>query len=381
MKVGAVSTSRADFGIYLPLLNRLESTSNVDLTVIATGSHVSKTFGHTIDDIRTYPFHIHATKDVIGGKEMNPMSINEIYADVVVEMSRHLHETSYDLLFFLGDRYEMHAAAAAAVPFGIKMAHIHGGEVTVGAFDEKYRHSLTKISDLHFVTCDVHRNRVLQMGVHEDCVVNTGSLSLENLANIEMKAATELESEIELGFKLSETILVTINPETSLQDCGLAMLDETLAALSKAKENVLFTLGNADTKGDKFRERILDWVDRHPGKAKAYDSLGITNYFSAMKHCLFMLGNSSSGIIEAASFDLPVVNIGERQGGRERSENVVDCGATVSQIISAIEKARAMKGKSFENIYYRKNPSELIMDKVMTSQDAPIRYFTDRNFL
>ncbi len=380
MKVGVVTTSRADFGIYLPLLQRLEKDPFFDLNLIVSGTHVSSKFGETIKEIKKYDFSIFATSDVIGDKDLKASKINEIYSQVFKEVSEHFSSIVYDWLLVLGDRYEMHAAVTAAIVYGFPIAHIHGGEKTSGAYDEKFRHSITKLSDAHFVSCEVHKKRVLQMGAPDNTVFNTGALSLESQSEVTIYSIEELRERVGVDFS-KPIFLVTYNPETVSADNGLSSLYELLKAFEERDEYILVTLGNADSEGDKFVEVLQSWCDRNQTRAKAVPSLGLRGYFSAMTYSELMIGNSSSGIIEAASFNLPVVNIGDRQLGRERSLNVIDVKGGKDKILLGIEKALRLKGRKFQNIYFKENPSLIISKALRDLKISSHLEFVDRDFL
>ncbi len=377
MKIAVITTSRADYGIYLPLVKALHDHPDFDLNLIVSGTHVSPRFGHTVDDIKSAGYNYFTTSDVIGEGELTPVKINSIYSKVFEEVSNHLSKQKYDWIISLGDRYEMHAAVSAAVVYGYPIVHLHGGEITRGAYDEKFRHSITKLSDLHFVSCEQHRTRVLQMGAHENSVYNTGALTLENLKNVELLNIEQLSNDIGVDFS-KPVFLVTINPETNAKDNGLNLLRQTLEAFEKRDEFILVTLGNADTCGDVFISELKKWCDLNKHRAKAVASLGVKRYFSAMRHSVIMVGNSSSGIIEAASFGLPVVNIGDRQAGRERSDNIFDSTVEKEKILKAIESACSFSKEDVENIYFKEGATEIIMSKLKELHHSLTYEFIDR---
>ncbi|HEX8922370.1 MAG TPA: UDP-N-acetylglucosamine 2-epimerase, partial [Pyrinomonadaceae bacterium] len=244
-----------------------------------------------------------------------------------------------DILLVLGDRFEMHAAALSALPFKIPVAHIHGGELTEGAIDDALRHSMTKLSHLHFVTTEEYARRVRQMGEEAWRVTISGAPSLDNLQAMTLFTMAELEKKYAWGFT-QPPLLVTFHPVTLEYEQTEQQMEELLAALKASRMPVLFTLPNADTGGRVIMRLVREYVDRE-ASAHLVDNLGTQAYFSLMARAAAMVGNSSSGIIEAASFKLPVVNIGNRQKGRARGRNVIDVGGKREEILAGIEKALA----------------------------------------
>lgn len=242
-----------------------------------------------------------------------------------------------DILLVLGDRFEMHAATVAAVPFLIPIAHMGGGAITVGAIDDVLRHSITKLSHLHFAETEAEANRVVQMGEEPWRVVLTGSASLDNLHETPLLDLETLKDRINLDFS-APTLLVTYHPVTMEYLHTKTQVEELLAALDEADMDVVFTYPNADTHGRQIIEMITAYANRHP-RVRVTPNLGIQTYFSLMEQVSVMVGNSSSGIIEAASFKLPVVNIGTRQLGRAQARNVINVGYQRSEILAGIKKA------------------------------------------
>jgi UDP-hydrolysing UDP-N-acetyl-D-glucosamine 2-epimerase len=240
-------------------------------------------------------------------------------------------------LLVLGDRFEMHAAVVASLPFTIPVAHIHGGESTRGAIDEAMRHSITKMSHLHFVTAETYARRVIQMGEEPWRVVVTGAPSLDNLRSISLRSREELEREYGLD-PADPFLLVTFHPATLEYEDTDYHVTELLAALDRVDYPLVFTYPNADTRGRRIIRMIKEFSAGRP-KVLLLDNLGTRDYMSMMNHARAMAGNSSSGIIEAASFRLPVVNIGTRQEGRIRERNVIDVGYGRSEVLAGIQKA------------------------------------------
>jgi UDP-hydrolysing UDP-N-acetyl-D-glucosamine 2-epimerase len=244
-----------------------------------------------------------------------------------------------DLLLVLGDRFEMHAAVVTALPFKLPVAHIHGGELTEGAIDDALRHSITKMSHLHFVATEPYAQRVIQMGEEPWRVVVSGAPSLDNLRHVPLLSREALADRYDVDLD-DPFFLVTYHPVTLEYEQTRSQIDALLAALEEIGATVIFTYPNADTGSRLIIERVRDFIADHQ-RAYFLVNLGTQGYFSMMNHATAMIGNSSSGIIEAASFQLPVVNIGIRQRGRVRGENVIDVGYSKEEILAGIEQATA----------------------------------------
>jgi len=249
-----------------------------------------------------------------------------------------------DILVVLGDRFEMHAAALAALPYNIPVAHIHGGEITEGAFDNALRHSLTQLSHLHFVATEEYGQRVIQMGSEPWRVTVSGALSLDNVRTIKLLNRGELEARVGLSFA-RPPILVTFHPVTLEYEDTEWHVSELMAALQVVDLPIVFTMSNADTNGRSITEKMKEFVRQRPS-ACLVDNLGTQAYFSLMAQAAVMVGNSSSGIIEAMSFELPVVNIGTRQTGRIRPQNVIDVGYGCGEIVAALRHALEPEARS-----------------------------------
>ena len=372
MKIGVLTSSRADYGIYLPLLKAIMNAPDMDLGVIAFGTHLSKTHGHTVDQIVHDGFPISKTIDT-NPKEDSPLDIAKSYALTAQNFAEYWSEegSTFDVVFALGDRFEMAAAVAASIPFGIKIAHLHGGETTLGAIDNIYRHSITLASTLHFVSAEPFLKRVKQLHQGESIeVYNVGSLSLENIDQIEL-----LDKKMFLerwGIDLNQpTILVTVHPETvdyQKNEDYSVVVGEALNTLAKEYQ-VVITLPNADTMGNLYRKRFVELSNTHTN-VFAVENFGTQSYFTCMNYAQFLLGNTSSGIIEAASFNKYVINIGDRQKGRLCGDNVIHVPFDKQLIIEATQK---LKGKYWKggNLYHQAQPSRKILDILRTHLEEP----------
>lgn len=271
-----------------------------------------------------------------------------------------------DILLVLGDRFEMHAAALAALPFKIPVAHLHGGELSFGAIDDALRHSLTKLSHLHFVSTEEYARRVVQMGEEKWRITVSGAPALDEIREVKLLSLAKFNEKFNLHLK-EDFLLVTFHPATLEHQDSERQIEEVLAAFEESARPILFTAANADTSGRIINARINEFCRRH-SSAELAANLGQAGYFSAMNLAAAMVGNSSSGILEAASFELPVVNIGIRQEGRLRGANVIDTDNQRQGILAAIERAtsdefrRALKG--MQNPYYQGGASELIVKRL-----------------
>ncbi len=334
--IGVATTSRADYGIYRPLLRAIVDDPALELYLLVSGMHLSPEFGLTVEAIEADGFEIGDRIEMLLSSD-TPEAIAKSTGLGMIGFAQSFARRRPDLLVVLGDRFEMFAAAAAAMPFVMPIAHLFGGESTEGLIDEPIRHSITKMSHLHFTATEVYAHRVRQMGEEPWRVTVSGALSLDNLNQIEMLTPDQLEERY--GFDLSDPpLLVTFHPVTLEYEQTDRHIEALLSALNDSGKPVIFTHPNADTAGRRIIEGINRYVGEHQN-AWAVDNLGTQGYFSLMANAAAMVGNSSSGIIEAASFKLPVVNIGNRQRGRVHDRNVVDVETTREAILAGIEKA------------------------------------------
>ena len=334
--VGVVTTSRADYGIYLPLLRRIQAEPGLAPRLLVTGMHLSPLFGMTVKAIEADGFEIAERVKMLSNSD-DPAAIAKSMARGTAGFAEVFSRSRPDILVVLGDRFEMHAAALAALPFKIPVAHIHGGELTEGVIDDALRHSMTKLSHLHFAATQEYRRRLVQMGEEPWRVTVSGAPSLDNLASVKRLTAAALESRF--GLRVTpETLLVTFHPATLEYEEAERQAGELLAALRASGRPVVFTMPNADTGGRVIRECIKRFV-RKESSAQAVESLGTEGYFSVLALCAAMVGNSPSGLLEAPSFGLPVVNVGSRQRGRVRGANVIDVGYRRDEIGEGIRRA------------------------------------------
>ncbi len=337
-RIAVVTTSRADFGIYRPLLQWLSENPETDLRLVVGGMHLRPDLGHTVDEITEAGFAIAARVDHLGTGDA-PLDIARAMARGTEGYAAAYAELAPEIVVLLGDRFEMHAAGVAAQPFDTAVAHLHGGELTLGAKDESYRHSLTKLSHLHFVATEEFARRIRQLGEEDWRVTVCGALSLDNLGSVALLDRPELEKRI--GLPLDRPpLLVTYHPETYGDLAPGQQTAELVAALAPLDLPVVVTAPNADAGGQEVRRRLEEFAAGRPD-CVFVENLGTQAYFSLMREAAAMVGNSSSGIIEAASFGLPVVNIGNRQQGRPHAGNVIDTPCRSGPIAEAVRKAVA----------------------------------------
>ncbi len=335
-RIGVVSGTRADAGIWRSILEALHRSTDFSLQLYLTGAHLSPAFGMTGDLLEAEGFPI-AARIPLPLEDDSPAGIARSMGLGVTGFADAFGSERPDLLMVLGDRFEMMAAALAAVPFALPLAHVHGGEVTEGAFDEQLRHALTKLSHLHFASTEVHAQRIVQMGEEPWRVVCCGAPALDALQDMELPTREALEAIVKLDL-LTPPLLVTYHPATLTHGDARAEVEALLEAISTYEGPILLTGTNADTSGRAIQARLETFAATHP-RTRMVPNLGQRNYFGAMALSAAMVGNSSSGLVEAPSFHLPVVNIGPRQKGRTRGANVIDAAPTREAIGRALTEA------------------------------------------
>ena len=378
LKVGVISTSRADYGIYFPLLQELRKRNEVSLKILAFGMHLSPKFGKTVDFILDDGFDVVSHEDsLIFGD--GPYGISKTMGQVTAQMAETLKIHSFDLIICLGDRFEMYAAASGVTAFCIPLVHIHGGELTEGAIDQKFRNAISKLADLHFVSCGVHMKRVLQMGAKKETVFNVGSLGVEALLHTPFISIQEIEKRWNVNLAIP-SLLATFHPLSTDINSNQQFANEIFKFLAKIPYQVIVTRTNADTMGCQIYDAIGKAKNKFPEKIIILENLGRHGYASFMKHSICMIGNSSSGVIEAASLGLPVLNIGNRQKGRECSNNIIHVEGTQSEMMKGLELALKLNHNQFKNIYEGMNTAKTISDLLVSKntqldfsfQDLPI---------
>lgn len=363
-KICVVTGTRAEYGLLRWVIEGIRQSPVLELQLIATGMHLSPEFGLTGEAIEGDGLRLDRKVEMLLSSDtavgvIKSMGLGMIgFADALAELKP-------DLMLVLGDRYEIFAAAAAAMIARIPIAHLHGGETTQGAYDEAIRHSITKMSHLHFVATDEYRCRVIQLGEHPDRVFNVGGVGIDNILRLQLLGREELE--VALDFKLSSrNLLITFHPVTLEHNTSAAQLDELLAALAELDETgFIFTMPNADTEGRVLFSKIESFCAGHP-RAQAYTSLGQLRYLSCIQHVDGVVGNSSSGLAEVPSFKKGTINIGDRQRGRLRAASVIDCVPERAAISNALKClfSREFQEKllAVENLYGEGGASEAIVN-------------------
>lgn len=349
MKVALLTSSRADYSIYYPLIKAMQSESFFDLHIIAFGTHISARYGETVNQILKDGFEVSARIDTMPDGD-HPADIAQAMGKTMVNFSKVWANGNFDLIIAIGDRYEMFAACACSIPFVIPIAHIHGGEITLGAFDDTFRNAISQMATYHFATTERYRKRIEEMKGSGEHVYNTGALSIDNLVALPMMSITEFREKFKIDLSVP-TILITFHPETVGYEKNEEYIATLIAALKEIKGyQLVITMPNADTMGNMIREQLRGFISESTN-AIGVESLGTLGYLSCMKHCSLMLGNTSSGFVEAAFFPKYVVNLGERQTGRILTPNIYNCPIEKDAIIAAVNRFDNIKLPESANIY------------------------------
>lgn len=335
-KVCVVTGTRAEFGLLRWLMEEINGSAGLELQIIATGMHLSPEFGLTHREIEEAGFHINFKVEMLLSADTST-AVTKSMGLGLIGFADAYQQLSPDIIVLLGDRFEIFAAAAAALIAKIPIAHIHGGETTEGAFDEALRHSITKMSHLHFVAAEEYKRRVIQLGEAPNRVFNVGGLGIDAIKRIKLIDQHTLEKSIDFRFR-ERNLLITFHPVTLEKQSSTQQMEALLSALDGLHDTgLIFTMPNADTGGRELSALINQFVATHPN-ARVYSSLGQLRYLSCMKFVDGVVGNSSSGIAEAPSFGIGTVNIGDRQKGRLCATSVINCEPTTDRIREALNK-------------------------------------------
>ncbi len=366
-KICVITGTRAEYGLLSRLMRLIQDDEETQLQIIATNMHLMPEFGSTYLEIEKDGFVI--------DKKVPMPALSDNACGIVKSMSTEMsgladafNELNPDIIIILGDRYEMLVAATAALIFKIPIAHLYGGEITEGAFDDAIRHSITKMSHLHFTSTEAYRKRVIQLGEHPDRVFYIGSLGVENARKVSLLNQSEVEKS--LNFKINKnTLLVTYHPVTLANESIENQIDALLMALHEHSElRILFTMPNSDIGGKIIIRRINEFVEKHADRATAFTSLGIKRYLSVLQYVGAVIGNSSSGLCEVPSFGIPTLNIGDRQKGRISCDSVVNCGSTKEAVQNGLRKVLSPEmaeiAKKVRNPYEKENTAENIFKVV-----------------
>lgn len=336
-KICVVTGTRAEYGLLRRIIKEIELDNYLELQLIVTGMHLSSEFGYTINEIVDDGFEIVDKVEILLSSDTS-IGMAKSVALAILEFSTAFERIKPDIIVILGDRFEMLAVAQTALFLKIPIAHISGGEITEGAIDDSIRHAITKMSHLHFPANEEYRNRIIQLGEQPNFVFNVGDPGVENIRKMNFLTRGELEQFFEMS--LEKLLLVTYHPTTLETDHASEQIKELLTALDEFEDyNIIITKGNADSEGRIINKIIDEYAILNSHRVKVYNSLGSLRYLSTLRYAKAVIGNSSSGIVEAPILKIPTVNIGNRQLGRAKSNTIIDCENDCKSIRNAIECA------------------------------------------
>lgn len=363
-KICVVTGTRAEYGLLYWTMKEIQADKALELQLIATGMHLSPEFGLTYKEIEK-DFNINKKIDIILSSDTS-VGITKSMGLAQISFADAYQDLKPDIVLVLGDRYEIFSAASAALIARIPIAHLSGGEKTEGAFDEAIRHSVTKMSQLHFTATEEYKNRVIQLGENPNKVFNVGGMGVENIKKLKLYSKKEFEQSIDLKLN-KKNILITFHPVTLEARTSKKHFQEILSVVDSLKDtNIIFTKANSDTDGRIINQMIDDYVAKNDHKSRGFNSLGQLRYLSALKHVDAIVGNSSSGLSETPSFKIGAINIGDRQKGRIKASNVIDCLPNKESIKNAFEtlysKEFQLSLKSCKNPFGEGNSSKTIVE-------------------
>ena len=366
-KVCVITGTRAEFGQLKGVMEGIQKSKILGLQVVVTGMHLSPEFGMTVNTIENEGIKVNRRVETLLSSDSS-VGLTKSIGLGVIGFADALEELKPDLILILGDRYEIFAAAVAAMVATIPIAHIHGGESTEGVIDEPFRHSITKMSHLHFTCSEIYKERVIQLGENPNYVYNFGSPAIDNIYNLKLIDKKEIEKLI--NFEISDKcFVITFHPVTLENSSAENQFSELLLGLKKFKNyKLIFTYPNADTEGRIIIKMIEEFIRNNPYQSISFKSLGQIKYFSILKYSTLVIGNSSSGLIEVPSFRIPTINIGDRQKGRIKAKSVIDCLPNKESIEQAINKGISkhfQEGlKELKNPYGEKGSSKKIVKQL-----------------
>jgi len=351
-KIAVVTATRAEYGLLKPIIMALKNVEEFETELVVTGAHLSPEFGFTYREVQEDDININKKIEILLSSDTS-VGISKSMGLAMISFAEYFEESRPDILLVLGDRYETLAVCCAAMNARIPIAHLYGGETTEGAVDEAIRHSITKMSYLHFTATEQYRKRVIQLGEHPDRVFTVGAVGVENAMATQCLSKEELEKSIHFSLDKPYAV-VTFHPVTLEGKSAQMQFGEILKALKKHTElKYIFTKANADADGRIINKMIDDYVMQNSDTV-CFESLGSLRYLSAIKYAAMVIGNSSSGLIEVPSFKIPTINIGDRQKGRIQADSVINCSTKEKEIVNAIELAAS---KSFrDSIASVRNP-------------------------
>lgn len=366
-KVCVVTGTRAEYGLLKPLIEKINNDEDLELQLIATGMHLSPEFGMTYNNIIEDGYIVNEKIEILLSSDSS-VGVAKSMGLATISFSEAFERLKPDMIVVLGDRFEIFAVCSAAVVAKIPIAHLHGGETTEGAFDEAFRHSITKMSYLHFTSTDEYKKRVIQLGENPERVFNVGAIGVENIIKMKLMSKEELEESI--GFELGDSYsLVTFHPVTLEDSTSENQIKELLEALDTIEDmKFIITKANSDSDGRLINKVIDEFCINNKDKYISFYSMGYQRYLSAMKYCDMVIGNSSSGIIETPSFKKPTINIGDRQKGRTQAKSIINCRPIKDEIIDSIKFAKSNEFKevlsSVINPYENGETSNKIMIEI-----------------
>ena len=379
-KICVITGSRAEYGLLSGLMKGIQEDANLQLQIIATNMHLSPEFGLTYREIEKDGFAIDK-KVVMLLSSDTPNATAKSVGLGTIGFADAYEDLQPDMIVVLGDRYEILSAVSTALFYKIPVAHLHGGEITEGAYDDCIRHAITKMSHLHFTSTEEYRNRVIQLGEQPERVFNVGAIGIENIKKVSLMTKQELEES--LGFKIGDKcLLVTYHPVTLENSTAEEQSQNLLTALDRYKDYcIIFTMPNSDTNGRIIMQEIEKYVEKNKERAVAFKSLGLKRYLSALQFVSAVVGNSSSGIIEVPSFGIPTLNIGDRQKGRIAADSVVNCGATLDEINQGLQvtlsELHMQVSKTCKNPYEKEDTAYNILKNI---KDYPMDGLIQKSF-
>lgn len=370
VKIGVVTATRAEYGLFIPLLSALKKSDQFVLQLFVTGTHLSHEFGYTKDQILKDDFKICEEIDSLVSNDTST-AIGKTSALTLMGLVEAYERQKPDLIVLLGDRYETLSAAFAASICRIPVAHLHGGEITEGAYDDGFRHAITKLSHIHFTSTDEHRQRVVQLGEDPDLVFNVGALGIDNIRNIKPLSKKQLEEKLNIKF-MKKNILVTVHPETLSVGNSGEIAETLIDSLKELKETfIILTGANADSEGRVINKKLKEY-SYQSDNCFFTENLGQLNYISMLYVVDVVVGNSSSGIIEVPSFNISTINIGNRQKGRQKSKSVIDVPWDSEKILNSLNSSMSKKLKQNSNPYGDGNTAEKIINTLKGITDFKI---------
>lgn len=370
-KICVITGTRAEFGLLSGLMRLIQQSEQTTLQVVATNMHLSERYGYTYREIEEAGFPIDYKVPMLDENGVNDSTATlKAMSRALSRFAEAYDVLQPDLIVVLGDRYEILASVEAALIKQIPIAHIHGGELTFGAYDDAIRHSITKMSHLHFTSTEEYRKRVIQLGEQPERVFYIGALGVENIKRVPLMTKEEIEEDLkfEVGDK---TLLITYHPVTLSESDPIDDINALFEAIDEHSDlRLIFTMPNSDTGGQVIADMIERYAEEHKDKVRAYKSLGMKRYLSVMKYCAAVVGNSSSGIIETPSFHIPTLNIGSRQDGRIAADSVYNCGTNKESIAVGLDYILSDKFREIAanttNPYDKEGTAQAIFDVIST---------------